>query len=411
MTDLTTTLRNQLLKLRQLHETGALDAAQYETRKAGLERKLLDAVLAAPAATARAPAASRASAAAAAPVAPPAPRTTAAMWAGTVVVVVAVAGLGYAWTGQPGEIGLAPAGFTAAQSGANAEGTDGQSAPHALGREQMEAMVANLAARMQEQPDNAEGWGMLGRSYMALGRVAEAMAAYDRALKLKPDDATLLVDYADTLAVKNGRTLDGEPTKLIDRALKLEPDNIKALALAGTAAFNRSDYAAAVKHWDRAVKVGPPDSNLVEMARGGAAEARERGKLPAAAQAAAPANPFAAALAGPAVTGTVRLAAALKAQAAPEDTVFIFARPAEGSRMPLAIVRMQVKDLPAQFKLDDSTSLSPATKLSGVKRVTVGARVSKSGQAMPQPGDLEGLSAPVDVGATGVAVEISTKLP
>ena len=289
MTDPTTTLRDQLLKLRQLHETGALDAAQYETSKAGLERKLLDAVLAAPATAARPPAASRASAAAAAPVSPPAPRTTAAMWAGTAVVVMAVAGLGYAWTGQPGEIGLAPAGFTAAQGGANAEGTDGPtSAPHALGREQMEAMVAKLAARMQEQPDNAEGWGMLGRSYMALGRSADAMAAYDRALKLKPNDAAMLVDYADALAVKNGRTLDGEPTKLIERALKLEPDNIKALALAGTAAFNRSDYAAAVKHWDRAVKVGPPDSNLVEMARGGAAEARERGKLPAAAEAAAP---------------------------------------------------------------------------------------------------------------------------
>ena len=111
------------------------------------------------------------------------------------------------------------------------------------------------------------------------------------------------------------------------------------------------------------------------------------------------------------MTGTVRLAAAFKAQAAPEDTVFIFARPAEGSRMPLAIVRMQVKDLPAQFKLDDSTALSPATKLSDAKRVTVGARVSKSGQAAPQPGDLEGFSAPVDVGATGVAVEISTRLP
>ena len=107
----------------------------------------------------------------------------------------------------------------------------------------------------------------------------------------------------------------------------------------------------------------------------------------------------------------MRLSAALQAQAAPEDTVFIFARPAEGARMPLAIMRKQVKDLPFDFKLDDSQAMSPAARLSGAKRVIVGARISKSGQAMPQPGDLEGLSAPVDVVAAGVVVEIKTKLP
>jgi cytochrome c-type biogenesis protein CcmH len=256
---------------------------------------------------------------------------------------------------------------------------------------------------------------MLGRSYMSLGRNDEALAAYGRALKLKPKDATLLADYADALGVKNGRTLDGEPTQLIDRALQLEPDNLKALVLAGTAAFNRGDFVVAVKHWERAVAVGPAGSGIVELARGGIAEARERGKLPTAAQGAnspgAGANPVAAATAGPTVKGTVRLAAALKSQAGPEDTVFIFARPDDGSRMPLAIIRKQVKDLPVEFTLDDSTSMSPATRLSTVKRVIVGARISKSGQAMPQPGDLEGLSAPVDVGAAGVVVEISAKRP
>ena len=415
MTESIIALREQLLQLRRLHESGALDAAAYETSKAGLERRLLDAVLTAP------PAAPAAAAPAAAPpvgpTAPAAARASATVWVGAAAAIVVVAALGYGWTGAPGEIGQAPAGFAASAGGDAAAGPDGEGeAPQALGREQVEGLVAKLAARLQERPDDADGWGMLGRSYMSLGRHADALAAYGRALKLKPKDATLLADYADALGVKNGRTLDGEPTQIIDRALEIEPDNLKALVLAGTAAFNRSDFAVAVKHWERAVQVGPPGSGIVELARGGIAEARERGKLPAAGQSAsgplvAAAQPGAAATTGPTVKGTVRLAAALKAKADPEDAVFIFARPDDGSRMPLAIVRKRVLDLPVEFTLDDSTSMSPATRLSTVKRVIVGARISKSGQAMPQPGDLEGLSAPVDVGATGVVVEIGTQRP
>lgn len=120
-------------------------------------------------------------------------------------------------------------------------------------------------------------------------------------------------------------------------------------------------------------------------------------------------------MAGPTVRGTVSLSAALKAQAKPEDTVFVFARNAEGGpgggRMPLAILRLQVKDLPAPFTLDDSLAMGPGMGLSSAQKVVVGARISRSGQAMPQPGDLEGLSAPVPVGSQGVTVEISRALP
>jgi cytochrome c-type biogenesis protein CcmH len=277
-----------------------------------------------------------------------------------------------------------------------------------MGGEQVEAMVAQLAARMEQTPDNVDGWGMLGRSYMALGRTDQALKAYERALKLRPDDATTLADYADALGLKNGRKLEGEPAKVIAKALRLEPDNLKALTLAGTLAMSQGDFATATKHWDRAVKVGPADSSLVETARSGAAEARQRGKLPPATESADAARALPAT---PGVKGTVRLAAALKGQVGADDTVFIFARPAEGSRMPLAIIRKRAQDLPVEFMLDDSTSMSPAAKLSGAKQVVVGARISKSGQAMPQPGDLEGLSATVDVGASGVVVEISAKRP
>ena len=228
----------------------------------------------------------------------------------------------------------------------------------------------------------------------------------------------MLADYADVSAVNNGRKLEGEPTRLLERALKIDPDNLKALVLLGTAAYNRGDYVVAVKHWERVVQVGAPENPMVEMARGGAAEARERGKLPPAVAVAAAASaplpgraPAVAARAASEVSGTVRLSPVLQAQASPEDTVFIFARAAIGTRVPLAILRKQVKDLPFNFKLDDSLSMSPAAQLSGVDKVIVGARISRSGQAMPQPGDLEGLSPVVAVGSQGVLVEIANKLP
>lgn len=337
------------------------------------------------------------------------------------VLVVGLAGAGYLYTGAPQVVGKTSdqvvAELRASAPGASAE--TGQ----AHTREQVEAMVVQLAERMQGRPDDAEGWLMLGRAQMMLGRMPEALLAYERLVKLRPDDANTLVDYADALAVNNGRTLEGEPLRLIERALKLEPDNLKALMLAGTAAFDREDHAVAVRYWDRVVSIGPADQEFVQMARDGANAARERGKLPPAAatapvvpvapvaQVAAPGAPVAAALAASAVSGTVRLSPKLQALAAPEDMVFIFARPAEGSRMPLAIVRKQVKDLPVAFTLDDSTSMSPAARLSGAQRVIVGARISKSGQAMPQPGDLQSLSEPVKVGTTGLVLEISAQLP
>ncbi len=210
---------------------------------------------------------------------------------------------------------------------------------------------------------------------------------------------------------------------MIEQALKIDPNQLKALALAGTAAFNREDYKGALKHWEKMVAVGPADDPFVQQIQGGIDEARRRaGMAPAAPMAKAPAAqaaPAAAtAQAGAAgdkpaaagngrVSGTVSLSPALKAQAAPEDTVFVFARPAEGSRMPLALVSRKVKELPFEFTLDDGNALSPAMKLSSQSRVIVGARVSKSGQAMTQPGDLQGLSAAVPLGANGVKIEIT----
>jgi cytochrome c-type biogenesis protein CcmH len=274
--------------------------------------------------------------------------------------------------------------------------------------EQIAAMADKLAERLKAQPDDAEGWSMLARSYTVLGRNPEAVDAYKKALELHGDDASLLADYADALAVKNKRSLAGEPAALIARALKLEPDNLKALSLAGTDAFDRKDYAGAVKHWERILQVGPADNPLVEQVKASVAEARELGKLPAAQASVAAASSLAQATGPATVGGQVTLAPALAKQADPGDTVFVFARAAEGGPMPLAVLRKQVKDLPLRFTLDDSLAMSPAAKLSTAAKVIVSARISKSGDAIPQHGDLSGQSAPVAVGASGLAIEINT---
>jgi cytochrome c-type biogenesis protein CcmH len=236
---------------------------------------------------------------------------------------------------------------------------------------------------------------------------------YKRLVDLRPRDAQALVDYADALATVNNRSLDGEPEKLVMKAVALDPANLKALSLAGTVAFNRSEFAAAVGYWQKAVDISEPGGELARQLQGAMAEARQRGGLPAVADAApaAPATtagPTPLATAGKAsVTGRVSLSAALKSQVAPGDTLFIFARPATGPKMPLAILRKQASDLPLDFTLDDSLAMSPAARLSSAQQVVVGARISKSGNAMPQPGDLQVLSAAVPVGTQALKLEIT----
>jgi len=253
---------------------------------------------------------------------------------------------------------------------------------------QIEAMVERLAARLKENPDDVEGWKMLGRSYSVLGRFRDAIDAYTRAAARAPRDADVLVDLADVLAMANGQRLAGDPEKLVERALQIDPKNLKGLALAGTAAFDRGDFARAAALWERMLPLVAADSEDARVVRENVAQARAK--------------------AGAAVklAGTVSLSPKLKGKAAPDDIVFIFARAAEGPRVPLAVLRKQVRDLPVSFSLDDSMAMAPGMNLSGFARVVVGARISKSGGAAPQPGDLQGASAVVANDAAGVKVVI-----
>lgn len=379
-------LRSQLQTLAAQHRAGELDEAQYTLARAPLERALADLVLA-----------SDAAAAPIASVARPSGGLLATL--GLCVLVVAIAG--YAWKGSPT---LKP--VLAAAPAADPE--------KQAARQQIEAMVGKLAERLKEKPDDATGWLMLGRSYTVLGRDDEAIAAYAKAVALRPTDATSLADYADALMTKNNSHATPESDALIARALAAERTHLKSLALAGTVAFERADYAGAVRHWEKMAELMPPDSPDAPRLQVSLDEARRRGGLstPVASAKGKPAvsstdgATTATALAATSISGTVTLAPALTARASPTDTVFVFARAAQGSRMPLAVLRAQVKDLPLVYKLDDSMAMAPTAKLSGAAQVIVGARISKSGNAIPQPGDLAGEAAPVAPGTSGVAITI-----
>lgn len=304
----------------------------------------------------------------------------------------------YLALGQPGA--LAP--LALPQQAAGGPG----GASHEVTAEQIQNMVSALAERMKANPDNAEGWVMLGRSYTALGRYADAAAALRQAVRLTPGNADLLADLADVVGMTQDARLKGEPVQLIQQALAADPKHVKALALAGSAAFEVNDFQGARRYWEQLLAQVPADSEIARSVRSSLDEVSAR----AGGAAAAPAAPAAVAQAAPAsaaasvaITGQVGLAPELASRVAAGDTLFIYARAAQGPRMPLAIVRLPAGGWPVRFTLDDSTSMAAGARLSQAASVVVVARVSRSGHAMVQSGDLIGESAPLAPGAPGAA--------
>ncbi len=279
----------------------------------------------------------------------------------------------------------------------------------------LDALAERLKLKLDQNPNDGAGWALLARSYVELGRHTEAVRIYEKAMSLMPDDAQLLTDYADALGVLHGRKLAGKPEVLIQQALKLDPRNVKALMLAGTVAFDRKDYARAARYWEQARTNLPPDAEqeVTQELMAGIAEAKDllaggQKTMTAYADSEAPVKPSRQVLA---ISGKVSVAPSLASKGSPTDTLFVFAREVNGPPMPVAIVRATKKDLPFTFRLDDSTSPMPSRKLSDVRTVVIVARLSKSGNAMPQSGDLQGKSGPVKPGVHGVNVVIDTELP
>ena len=323
----------------------------------------------------------------------------------------------YAWLGSP----LATDSAIVARASERAPQGDGQ-----FSDAQIEAMVEGLDARMKDRPNDVEGWTLLARSLAAMGKTERALSAYRHLSTLQPDNPTVLADYADMLALSKGRDLSGEPAQLVNKALQIDPRHPKALALAATARFNAGDFAASIALWERLFAVVPPGSDdaqeirrIVDDVRARAAAAgkpqppsRLDSSGPSAGRPPVPAAPAPAAVAsGPSVSGSVRVDASIASRISPTDTVFIFARVPDGPRMPLAILRVGAGELPRAFELTDAMGMGSGPKLSGASSVVIEARVSKSGSAAPQPGDLVGTSGPVAPGARGVAVVINRVLP
>ena len=310
-----------------------------------------------------------------------------------VACVPIVAGVLYVALGNPAAINAPPAAATAQGDAA----TD----PQIL------AMVDQLAKKLQANPEDGEGWALLGRSYRVLDRYDAAAMAYNEASKRLAPNAPLYVEWAEAVAQAQGRTLVGQPTELLERAIKLDPDNAKALALLGAAAMERGDRPAAIAAWTRLRGLLPPDSPQARQIDQALAQA---GSTPGNAPAPTTA-PRAPASGGTSVAGRVEIDPKLAANVAPGDTVFIFARDPEGSRMPLAAMKLRGSDLPRAFSLTDEMAMNPAATISKAGKVVVEARISKSGDVKPQAGDLAGASAAVTPGAKDVRVTIDRVLP
>lgn len=282
---------------------------------------------------------------------------------------------------------------------------------HAMTPQQILSMVEKLAEKLQANPNDGEGWLMMARSYAVLGRFAESAAAYGRAAALLPPNAQMLADFADTVAMAQGKKWQGGAEQLVRKALEVDPNNVKALALSGTVYFDRQDYASAIAEWQKVLALVPADSPIATGIQGSLRDAESRlvaaGGSPKPVVTVGAGTPVVSAGTGT-INGIVALDQSLAGKFSPSDTVFIFARAAKGPKMPLAMLRKTVADLPLRITLDDSMAMAPNLRLSQYPSVIVGARISKSGDALARSGDWQGLSEPMEPGGKEVKIVINS---
>ena len=278
-----------------------------------------------------------------------------------------------------------------------------------VAQQDVEKMVAGLAAKMEQDPSNLKGWAMLARSYKVMGRPKDAEKAYDRAGSYLDTDPQLLADYADVSASNANGSFEGKPQAIINRALKADPNNMMALWLAGTADYNRGDYKGAVQVWGRLAKLLPADSEDMKMIQGSIMEARGKANLPPEPLVSQATSPVAA-VSSKNINGTVEINPDLKSRIKPDYIVMVIAR-APGARMPVAIMRGKAADLPLRFVLNDALAMTPDALISNLSEATIEVRISKSGQAKAEPGDLYSEIQTVKVGTNNLKVVVDQVRP
>lgn len=243
------------------------------------------------------------------------------------------------------------------------------------GAQDIEAMLGKLVAKLERNPDDTEGWLMLGRAYSYLQRHDQAAQAFAELYKRKPDDVEALLQYANSLALARDGRVSGEPEQLVEQVLRKEPANANALWLAGMARMEQGRLDEAAALWHQLVPLLPPDSESLQQVQAMLQSLEQQ--MAATSSAAAPLR----------ISVKVDVVPAAKSRADAAQTVFIYAQAIDGPKMPLAIVRKQLADLPVEVVLDDTAAMQPGTRLADFPRLRIVARLSQSGQAMPAAGD------------------------
>ena len=277
---------------------------------------------------------------------------------------------------------------------------------------ELESMAEKVIEHLAENPDDTQALAMLARTYQALHKFDEAANAWERAYQLDPNDPAILVDYAESRGLAARGNLSGEPTELINRALELDPNHGKGLALGGTAAFAAGSYQLAIDRWSQLMKSNLADEQLIQTLQSGIAEAKIRlvqSGQEVSVEEVSPDELFTQE-GETIVSGVIQISKDLLSQVNSQDVVFIYARSIEGPPMPIAAMRVPADQLPFSFAFDDSSSLMPARKLSDFSEFLLGARISKSGNAIRASGDLESSTLVVRPG-TNIEITIDSAVP
>ena len=364
--------KQQLAELDSDLEAGILDQIRYDAARKDLEKELLTDVSGVPET--------------------PDHKTSGQAMAATALLVPAAALVLYYTLGSPEIIPrLAQQPGTPPQQTAQSQPGGSQNLPP------MEELVRRLAAKMEENPDNLEGWIMLGRSYMALNDHPAAIDAYQRAMEINDQDISLLLAYSEAIATTNGNDFTGRAAPMVEKAFQLEPENPNVLWLAGILAYQSSQFESAIQRWSSLRGKLTPQSSELESVNSAIDDARsqlglppEEAELPSIVKTEKPVSAPKPSAATKALQVEISLSPELQSKAKPNDLVFIYAKAMSGPPMPLAAARKKVSDLPLSIRLDDSMAMMPQMKLSGFDEVSVGARVSLSGNPTAQAGDLEG---------------------
>jgi cytochrome c-type biogenesis protein CcmH len=378
--------KQQLAELDNDLALGVLDQASYDAARKDLEKELLSDI--------------------SETTQPSESKNTGQIMAWSALVIPLAALLIYQFMGSPeiiARLASQPAGMPTASTQSQSQGSSTENLPP------MEELVKRLSAKLQEQPDNLEGWVMLGRSYIAMNDPSAAINAFERAMEINDKHVGLLLAYSEAIASNRGNDFTGQAAPMVEKAFQLEPDNPNALWIAGILAYQRTDYQEAVDRWSKLRGMLKPQSNELESVNEALDDARaqlglpaEEPELPSIVQTKKPIAEKAVAAGGKSIKVEISLSPDIQDKAKPDDLLFIYAKAMSGPPMPLAAVRKKVSDLPISISLDDSMAMTPQMKLSKFSEVVVGARISLSGRPTAQSGDLEGEISAVSPGQSEI---------